>query len=101
MPRAAASPVVHIDDDRFKVTEWRFEAAAESGWHVHGHDYVIVPVTDGALLQAKAGGTSREAPLQHHVPCARRTGVERSFMNGGEIPLAFFEVEGLPEGRVA
>ena len=41
MTKAQATPVVHIDDDRFKVTEWQFAPGAETGWHRHGHDYVI------------------------------------------------------------
>ncbi len=93
MSRAAAEPVVHIDDDRFKVTEWRFAAGAETGWHVHGHDYVIVPLTDGTLLLEEPGGSSREAPLTRHVPYSRRTGVEHNVVNGGSGPLAFLEVE--------
>lgn len=93
MTRAAAIPVVHIDDDRFKVTEWRFASAAETGWHVHGHDYVIVPLTDGTLRLEEPGGTSREARLHRHVPYSRRTGVEHNVINGGDGPLAFLEVE--------
>jgi beta-alanine degradation protein BauB len=93
MARAAATPVVHIDDERFKVTEWRFAPAAETGWHVHGHDYVIVPLTDSTLRLEEPGGTSREAPLQRHVPYSRRTGVEHNVINGGDGPLAFLEVE--------
>ena len=50
MTKAQAVPVVHIDDDRFKVTEWQFAPGAETGWYVHGHDYVIVPLTDGAWI---------------------------------------------------
>ena len=49
MTRMKAEPVVHIDDERFRVTEWRFATGAETGWHIHGHDYVIVPLTDGKL----------------------------------------------------
>jgi uncharacterized protein (TIGR02246 family) len=93
MARPPATPVVHIDDDRFKVTEWRFAQGAETGWHTHGHDYVIVPLTDGVLHLEEPGGTSRAAPLQQHVPYSRRTGVEHNVINGGDGPLAFLEVE--------
>ena len=93
MARAEATPVVHIDDERFKVTEWRFEQGAQTGWHVHGHDYVIVPLIDGKLLLEEPGGASREAPLQQHVPYSRRTGVEHNVINGGGGFLSFLEVE--------
>ena len=73
-PPPRAEPVVHIDDARFKVTEWRFATGAETGWHVHGHDYVIVPLTRG-------------------VPYSRRVGVSHNGTNAGGAPLAFLEVE--------
>lgn len=91
--RPQATPVTHIDDARFRATEWRFDPGAETGWHVHGHDYVIVPLTDGELLLEEPGGATRRAPLARHVPYSRRTGVEHNVINGGEGPLAFLEVE--------
>jgi beta-alanine degradation protein BauB len=93
MARAAATAVVHIVDERFKVTEWRFAPGAETGWHVHGHDYVIVPLTDGVLHLEEPGGASRDAQLARHVPYSRRTGVEHNVVNGGDAPLSFLEVE--------
>ncbi|MBB4002104.1 nuclear transport factor 2 family protein [Aurantimonas endophytica] len=93
MSRATAEPVVHIDDDRFKVTEWRFAPGAETGWHIHGHDYVIVPLTDGTLGLEGPGGASQQARLTQGVPYSRRTGVAHNVINDGETPLAFLEVE--------
>ncbi len=52
MSAQQAEPVTHIDDDRFRVTEWRFAPGAETGWHVHGHDYVVVPLTDGRWVSS-------------------------------------------------
>jgi ketosteroid isomerase-like protein/quercetin dioxygenase-like cupin family protein len=92
--RAVASPLVHIDDDRFKVTEWRFAPGAETGWHRHGHDYVIVPLTDGRLVLDLPGGAAAEAQLTQGVPYSRREGVEHNVINGSDTAaLAFLEVE--------
>ena len=77
MTRPPAEPVTHLGDGCFQVTEWRFAPGAETGWHVHGRDDVIVPLVDGALLLEKPGGTSRQAPLSRHVPCARRARTDR------------------------
>ena len=93
MTRAAAEPVVHIDDGRFRVTEWRFAPGAETGWHIHGHDYVIVPLTDGRLDLTLPDGAKAEAALRQGVPYSRRTGVAHNVVNGGDAPLAFLEVE--------
>jgi quercetin dioxygenase-like cupin family protein len=89
-----ARPVVHIDDDRFKVTEWQFAEAAETGWHRHEHDYVIVPLTDGTLRIELIGGEMAEARLKAGVPYSRRAGVEHNVVNGSATaPLSFLEVE--------
>jgi quercetin dioxygenase-like cupin family protein/ketosteroid isomerase-like protein len=92
--RATAEPVVHIDDDRFRVTEWRFAPGAETGWHRHGHDYVIVPLCDGTLALDLPQGQKAEAKLTQGVPYSRRVGVEHNVTNGSDTaPLAFLEVE--------
>ncbi|MBS3978221.1 MAG: nuclear transport factor 2 family protein [Rhodobacteraceae bacterium] len=89
-----AQPVVHIDDDRFKVTEWRFAPGAETGWHRHGHDYVIVPLTDGTLMLDMPGGQQAQALLRQGVPYSRRVGVEHNVTNGSDsTSLSFLEVE--------
>ncbi|MBD0415273.1 nuclear transport factor 2 family protein [Oryzicola mucosus] len=93
MTRAKAEPVTHIDDDRFRVTEWRFAAGAETGWHIHGHDYVIVPLTDGTLGLEGPDGAQSQATLTQGVPYSRRTGVAHNVINAGEAPLSFLEVE--------
>ncbi|MBP7001255.1 MAG: nuclear transport factor 2 family protein [Amaricoccus sp.] len=99
--RPQATPVTHIEDDRFRVTEWRFEPGAETGWHRHGHDYVIVPLTDGELLLEEPGGAARRAPLARHAPYSRREGVEHNVVNGGAGPLAFLEVEVVDDALAA
>lgn len=92
--KPVAEPVVHIDDDRFKVTEWRFAPGAETGWHRHGHDYVIVPLTDGTLQLDLPGNQKAEARLTQGVPYSRREGVEHNVTNGSvTAPLAFLEIE--------
>jgi quercetin dioxygenase-like cupin family protein len=89
-----ATAHVHIDDERFKVTEWRFAPGAETGWHRHGHDYVIVPLTDGTLSLDLPGGGKAAAQLRQGVPYSRREGVEHNVINGSDTqPLAFLEVE--------
>lgn len=93
MSRASAEPVVHIDDERFRVTEWRFAPGAETGWHVHGHDYVIVPLTHGTLGIEGPDGAESQAALTQGVPYSRRTGVAHNVINAGDAPLSFLEVE--------
>lgn len=95
-----AKPVVHLEDDRFKVTEWRFAPGAETGWHRHEHDYVIVPLTDGTLRLDLPGDQQAEARLTQGVPYSRRVGVEHNVINGSATaPLSFLEVEVVDDAK--
>lgn len=44
-----AKATVFIENDRVIVTEYRFAPGANTGWHKHGHDYVVVPLMDGKV----------------------------------------------------
>lgn len=93
MARPSATPTVLIENDRTIVTEWAFEVGAETGWHRHAHDYVVVPVLDGELLIEEGEGRERVAPLKTGVPYFRETGVEHNVINNNDYPFRFIEVE--------
>lgn len=91
--RPRAIPTVRIDEPHVRVTEWRFAPDAETGWHVHGHDYVVVPLLDGALTLEEPGGVVRTAPMHAHVPYTRGAGVEHNVVNASGHDYAFLEIE--------
>ena len=92
MPRPQAVPTVQVDNDRVIVTEWRFAPGAETGWHRHGHDYVVVPTTDGELRIESAQGEFT-APLVAGKAYARQLGVEHNVINASDYEYAFVEIE--------
>jgi len=92
MPRALAVPTVQISDERVIVTEWRFAPGAETGWHRHAHDYVVVPQTDGELLLETPEG-NRTAPLVAGQSYTRRIGVEHNVINNSAHEVVFIEIE--------
>jgi len=92
MQRPAAIPTVQIDNDRVKVTEWRFPPGAETGWHRHAMDYVVVPQTTGALLLETADG-SMTSQLTSGVAYARSVGVEHNVINSSSGEFVFVEIE--------
>jgi len=90
-PQAVAT--VKIAEPGVRVTEWRFAPDAETGWHVHEFDYVVVPLLDGALLLEEPGGVARTVPMTMHAPYARPAGVEHNVVNASGHEYAFLEVE--------
>lgn len=90
-PQAVAT--VKLTEPFARVTEWRFVPDAETGWHTHAHDYVVVPLLDGALLLEEPGGQSRTVPAHAHAPYARPAGVEHNVVNASGHDYAFLEIE--------
>jgi beta-alanine degradation protein BauB len=91
--RAQAAATVRLDEPRVRATEFRFAPGAETGWHRHEYDYVVVPLLDGKLLLEEPGGASRIAELRAHQPYARLAGVEHNVVNANEYEFAFLEIE--------
>jgi len=90
--RPKAVPTQQVANERVIVTEWRFEPGAETGWHVHQHDYVVVPQTDGQLLLETAQG-NRESQLHAGRSYAGPKGVEHNVVNATDHEVVFVEVE--------
>ena len=88
----AAKPTLFIDNDRVTVTEWRFSPGAATGWHRHGHDYVVVPLMDGKLRLVTKEGES-VAEMKSGVPYFRGEGVEHDVINANDSEYAFIEIE--------
>jgi beta-alanine degradation protein BauB len=87
-----ARPTVLVDNERVRVTEWRFAPGAATGWHRHEYDYVIVPLTDGVLRLLEPDG-ERDSELRIGVPYFRETGVEHDVVNANVYDFRFIEVE--------
>jgi quercetin dioxygenase-like cupin family protein len=93
MSRAAAVPTVQIDNDRMRVTEWRFAPGAATGFHRHDYDYCVVPLYTGRLGIEAADKTMTEAQLTTGVPYYRNAGVEHDVINVNPFEFAFIEIE--------
>jgi len=88
-----AKSTVFIDNERTRVTEWRFAPGASTGWHRHEYDYVVVPLLDGKLTLSTGDDRSQVAELTAGVPYFRQVGVEHDVTNVNDFEYAFIEVE--------
>jgi quercetin dioxygenase-like cupin family protein len=41
------------ETDRVIVAEWRLAPGAETGWHRHSYDYVVVCLTAGKFIEVE------------------------------------------------
>jgi beta-alanine degradation protein BauB len=81
---------VQVDNDRVRVTEWRFAPGEATGWHRHEVDYVVVPLVEGRLRLEGPDETS-EAELVAGRAYFREAGIEHDVVNAGEAELVFVE----------
>jgi quercetin dioxygenase-like cupin family protein len=89
-PKASSERIQ--ETERVIVTEWRFAPGAETGWHRHAYDYVVVCLTAGTLLaETPTGNVSTD--LQFGQSYARPMGVEHNIVNAGAAEFVFVEVE--------
>jgi beta-alanine degradation protein BauB len=87
-----ATATLLIDNDRVRVTRWRFAPGAATGWHTHDHDYVIVPLTDGTLKLVEPEG-NKDSVLTVGAPYFREAGVEHDVVNANDHEFTFIEIE--------
>ncbi len=89
-PKAVAS--IQIDNEKIIVTEWRFALGAETGWHKHDYDYIVVPGTNGILLiESNEGENISE--LVAGQSYYRPLGVEHNVVNANDFEFYFVEIE--------
>jgi quercetin dioxygenase-like cupin family protein len=91
-PRAKAVATVKIDNDKVRVTEWRFAPRAHTGHHRHEYPYVVVPLTTGSLTITSAAGEAT-SPLTAGDPYYRPAGAEHDVINTNPTDFAFIEIE--------
>lgn len=91
--RPQAIPTLQIENDRVKVTQWRFPPGAATGWHRHGLDYVVVPISDGPILLEQPDGATVTAQLITGRSYTRPEGVEHNVINPSDHEIAFIEIE--------
>ncbi len=87
-----AVSTILVDDERTRVTRWDFEPGAETGHHVHGMAYIVVPITDLTIRIEDASGVN-DRFVSAGAAYSRPTGIEHNVINAGPLPMSFIEVE--------
>jgi beta-alanine degradation protein BauB len=87
-----AISIKHVDNEKVVVWEWRFAPGANTGWHKHGHDYVVVPLMDGKVKLETPDGTTF-AEMKAGATYFRKAGVEHDVINANDTDYAFIEIE--------
>ena len=89
-PRAV--PTVQVDNERVRVTEWRFAPGASTGHHRHEYPYVVVPMTTGRLALISSAGAAT-GDLVTGQAYYRPAGAEHDVRNANAFEFVFVEIE--------
>lgn len=88
-----ATPEQQADNARTRVTKWSFAPGAETGFHIHEMDYVVVPLLDGQLKLVSPEGDETFAELKAGQSYFREAGVHHNVINANDYHFAFVEIE--------
>ena len=89
---ATATVDVIEDGARVRIVRFTLTPGAETGWHTHALDYIIVPYDDCKVRVDRRTG-SVEAEMFRHAPYFRQKGVEHDVINANDGEYAFIEIE--------
>lgn len=91
---SAAVPTVTVDDDRVRVTSWRFPAdGSATGRHQHEYDYIVVPVTGGRFVVTEADDSTREMTQTSGQSYLGTAGTVHDVTNRSGREAVFVEIE--------
>ena len=91
--RETVNANLQIDNEDVRVTEYHFVPDAETNFHKHEFDYVVVPLTDGELSLIGEKGEEIRAKLKRGLSYFRKAGIEHNVINVGKKDLIFIELE--------
>ena len=88
-----AEPTLQVENERTIVTRWDFAPGAETGEHIHGHDYCVVPMLDGVLKIVDPDGNETLSELKAGQSYYRPKGVHHNVINANDFAYSFMEIE--------
>jgi hypothetical protein len=83
---------VIADNDRVRILRYTLAPGAETGWHTHATDYVIVPYDDCRVRVDSAAGPVA-AEMRRDDPYFRARGVTHNVTSLMDKPFSFLEIE--------
>lgn len=90
--RSKGEAELQIDNDRMIVTMWTLQPKAETGWHCHEYDYLVVPLDDGELMIETTDKVFYNS-VERGVSYFRDAGAEHNVVNNSAATYRFVEIE--------
>ena len=90
---AEAERVVMFEDEKTRITFWRFPPGTETGWHRHTHDYVTIQQSGGQLQLENRDGTVKVIDYEDGRAAAYSAPIEHNATNISDVEVRVTEIE--------
>ena len=90
---AEAERVILFEDNKTRITFWRFSPGTETGWHRHTHDYVTLQQSSGQLKLEYRDGNIKIVDYKDGQAAAYSSPVEHNATNIGDVEIRVTEIE--------
>jgi len=90
---AGAERVLMFEDEKTRITKWRFPPGTETGWHRHTHDYVTIQQSGGQLRLENRDGTVKVIDYENGHIAGYSAPIEHNAKNISDEEVCVTEIE--------
>ncbi len=90
---AAAESTLLFEDDKTKITSWRFDPGTETGWHHHNYDYVTIQKSAGRLKLESDNGEIKYIDYENDHAAAYAAPITHNATNVSDDEVRVIEIE--------
>ncbi|MFP6711271.1 MAG: hypothetical protein VB913_06220 [Rhodospirillales bacterium] len=82
-----------FEDDRTKITSWRFDPGTETGWHYHNFDYVTIQQSGGRLKLESEDGEIKFIDYENERTARYSAPIRHNATNVSDVEVCVIEIE--------
>ena len=82
-----------FEDQKTKITSWRFDPGAETGWHLHNFDYVTIQKSGGRLKLESEDGNVKFIEYKNDKTVGYTSPVKHNATNVSNEEVQVIEIE--------
>ena len=84
---------VLFDDEKARITSWRFDPGTETGWHHHNIDYVTIQQSGGQLKLESDDGEIKYIDYKNYQTAGYAAPIKHNATNVSDEEVRVIEIE--------
>jgi beta-alanine degradation protein BauB len=89
----SAEFTVLFEDEKTRITSWRFDPGTETGWHHHNFDYVTIQQSGGRLKLETQDGEVKFIDYQNEQTAGYAAPIKHNATNVSDEEIRVIEIE--------